>query len=116
MDAKITFKGTRINTPQVPIDRMDANVSLEDGTFRAQPVSFAIGDGTVRVFLSLYGGAQPVHSDVDAVVSNVDLKRLVRGTGLVDEMSGDFNGRAKLSSTGTSSPRSPAAPPAKPWW
>ncbi|MFO1127755.1 MAG: AsmA family protein [Rhodospirillales bacterium] len=102
LDAKITFKGTRINTPQVPIDRMDANVSLEDGTFRAQPVSFAIGDGTVRVFLSLYGGAQPVHSDVDAVVSNVDLKRLVRGTGLVDEMSGDFNGRAKLSSTGTS--------------
>ncbi|MFO1154272.1 MAG: AsmA family protein [Rhodospirillales bacterium] len=102
VDAKIAFKGTRINTPQVPIDRMEAKVSLDNGTFRAQPVSFAVGQGELRVFFSLYGGSDPVHSDVDAVISNVDLKRLLQGTAMGDEMAGSFNGRIKLTSNGTS--------------
>ncbi len=102
VDAAISFKGTRIVTPQVPIDRMDAKVSLDNGTFRTQPVSFAIGKGTFRVFFSLYGGEEPVRSDIDAVIQEVDLKRLLQDTGMVDEVAGSFNGRAKLAATGTS--------------
>ncbi len=56
VDANISFKGTRIVTPKVPIDRIDAKVSLDNGTFRVQPASFAIGKGEVRIFFSLYGG------------------------------------------------------------
>ena len=102
VDAEIAFKGTRIVTPQVPIDRLDAKVSLEDGTFRAQPVSFAIGKGTVKVFFSLYGAEQPVRSDTEAVIQQVDLKRLLQGSDFVRETAGSFNGRIKLAASGTS--------------
>ena len=102
MDAKIHFKGTRVVTPQVPIDQLDANVSLEDGTLRLQPVSFAIGKGQIKVFLSLYGGEQPVRTDIDTVIQQLDIKRLLEGSGMAIEAAGTFNGRAKLSATGTS--------------
>lgn len=102
VDAEIAFKGTRIVTPQVPIDRLDAKVSLENGTFRAQPVSFAIGKGTVKVFFSLYGAEQPVRSDTEAVIQDVDMKRLLQGSDFVRETAGSFNGRIKLAATGTS--------------
>ncbi len=102
VDAKIDFKGTRIVTPQVPIDRLDAKVSLENGTFRAQPVSFAIGEGTVKFFMSLYGAEQPVRSDIEASIQRVDLKRLLAGSDFVTKTAGVFNGHIKLASTGTS--------------
>jgi len=102
IDAEIAFKATRIVTPQVPIDRLDAKVSLQNGTFRAQPVSFAVGNGTVKVFFSLYGAEQPVRSDTEAVIQQVDLKRLLQGSDFVRETAGSFNGRIKLAATGTS--------------
>lgn len=103
VDAKIHFHGNRIVTPKVPIDRMDVQMSLEDGTLRVQPATFDIGKGNVRVFLSLYGSQKPVHSDIDAVISNVDLRRLLRDAGQsAAESAGLFNGRAKLAATGTS--------------
>lgn len=102
VDADITFKGTRIVTPKVPIDTLDAKVSLNDGTFRVQPATFAIGKGKVRLFFSLYGAEQPVRSDVEAVIEQVDLRRLLKGSEFVQETAGSFNGRIKLSSTGTS--------------
>lgn len=102
VDAEIAFKATRIVTPQVPIDRLDAKVSLENGTFRAQPVLFAIGQGTVKVYFSLYGAEQPVRSDTEAVIQQVDLKRLLQGSDFVRETAGSFNGRIKLTATGTS--------------
>lgn len=106
VDARIGFKATRIVTPRVPIDRMDAKVSLEDGTFRVQPASFAIGDGRVRVFFSLYGGRTPVASDIEAAIEDIDIARVLAGTGLAAQLGGDsagrFNGRIKLSATGTS--------------
>lgn len=102
VDADIAFKGTRIVTPEVPIDRLDAKVSLNDGTFRVQPASFAIGKGQVRVIFSLYGAEEPVRSDIDTVIEQVDLKRLLQGSDIVAQTAGSFNGRAKLSATGKS--------------
>ncbi|MBK8210492.1 MAG: AsmA family protein [Rhodospirillales bacterium] len=102
VDADISFKGTRIVTPKVPIDTLEAKVSLDDGTFRVQPATFAIGKGNVRLFFSLYGGEQPVRSDIEAVIEHVDLRRLLQGSEFVRETAGSFNGRIKLSSTGTS--------------
>jgi AsmA family protein len=102
MDAKINFKGTRVVTPEVPIDQLDAHVSLEDGTLRLEPVSFAIGKGQIKLFLSLYGSEQPVRTDIDTVIQQLDIKRLLQGSEMVKEMAGTFNGRAKLAATGTS--------------
>ena len=102
VDVDIHFTGTRIVTPQVPIDKLDAKVALDAGTFRVQPATFAVGDGNVNVYLSLYGAEEPVRSDIKAVIEHVDLRRLMRGSDFVSKSFGSFNGRAELSAMGTS--------------
>lgn len=102
MDADVTFTGRRIVTPDLPIDRFAADLSLRGGTLRLQPVSFGIGDGSVRLFLSLYGAQKPVRVDIEGRVQHVDLKQLLRGTGFAEESAGFFSGEAKVSATGTS--------------
>jgi hypothetical protein len=102
MDADVTFTGRRIVTPDLPIDKFAADLSLHDGTLRLKPVSFGIGDGNVRLFLSLYGSQKPVRVDMDGRVQQVDLKQLLRGSGFAEESAGLFSGEAKVSATGTS--------------
>jgi uncharacterized protein involved in outer membrane biogenesis len=102
MDADVTFSGRRIVTPDLPIDKLTADLSLHDGTLRLKPVSFGMGDGSVRLFLSLYGSQKPVRVDMEGRVQQVDLKRLLRGSEFVEESAGLFSGEAKISATGTS--------------
>ena len=102
MDADVTFTGRRIVTPDLPIDKFAAELSLHGGTLRLKPVSFGIGDGSVRLFLSLYGSQQPVQVDIEGRVQQIDLKRLLRGSGFAEESAGHLSGEAKISATGTS--------------
>jgi hypothetical protein len=102
MDADVTFSGRRIVTPDLPIDELAADLSLHDGTLRLQPVSFGIGEGSVRLFLSLYGSQKPVQVDMEGRVQQVDLKQLLRGSAFVEESAGLFSGEAKVSATGAS--------------
>lgn len=102
IDADIKFKGTRIVTPQLPIDRLDAALTLDNGTLRIQPASFDIGKGSVKVYFTLYGGEVPVRSDIEAVVRRVDIARFVKGQPMLEKTAGEFNGRVKMTSTGTS--------------
>jgi AsmA family protein len=102
MDAEVTFAGRRIVTPDLPIDRFAADLSLQGGTLRLQPVSFGIGDGSVHLFLSLYGSQEPVEVDMEGRVQQIDLKQLLRGSQFAEESAGLFSGEAKISATGAS--------------
>ncbi len=102
MDADVTFTGRRIVTFDLPIDEFAAELSLHDGTLRLKPVSFGIGDGAVRLFMSLYGSQEPVRVDIEGRVQQVDLKQLLRGSAFAEESAGLFSGEAKISATGAS--------------
>lgn len=102
LDARIAFKANRIVTKEVPIDRMSAQVSLDDGTLRVQPLTFTVGDGGVRLYVSLYGGQTPVQTDLEAHVDHIDLAQLLEKFGHQQNIAGRLTGHLKLSATGTS--------------
>lgn len=102
VDAKISFAATRIITENLPIDRIDARISLDDGTLRVEPVTFALGEGDVRIDFALHGSRQPVRSDVNAVIRNIDVVRLLEKFGYTQDVAGTINGHIKLSASGTS--------------
>lgn len=102
MDADVRLKAGTVLLPGVPIDGLDAEVTLDQGVLRLSPVAVKIGDGTVNVFMTLDGTRQPAHADIDTRISRVDLKRLLSRSPFAQESAGRLGGRAKLSTTGNS--------------
>ena len=102
MDAAVRLKAGQVLIPGVPIDGLNADVTLEKGILQLKPVAVKIGDGTVDLFMTLDGSAQPAHSDIDARISHVDLKRLLSKSPFAQESAGRFGGRVKLVATGNS--------------
>jgi uncharacterized protein involved in outer membrane biogenesis len=102
MDADVAFRGASVQAPGLPISDMVAEVSLQDGTLRLQPLELGVGDGLVRIFLSVYGTQDPVHVDLKSFIRRVDLKAVLRGTGYAPGSAGNLGGRIEISGNGTS--------------
>ncbi|MGZ9034614.1 MAG: AsmA family protein, partial [Rhodospirillales bacterium] len=102
MDADVRLKAGQVLVPGVPIDGLDAEVTLQQGVLRFKPVAVKIGGGTVNMFMTLDGSVQPAQADIDTRISQVDLKRLLSKSPFAQESAGQFGGRAKLSTTGNS--------------
>lgn len=102
MDADVKLKAGEVLLPGVPIDGLDAKVTLEQGVLRLSPVAVKIGDGTVNVFMTLDGTVRPARSDIDTRISRVDLKRLLSKSPFAQESAGHLGGRVDLTATGNS--------------
>ncbi len=102
MDANVKFKATEVRAPGLPIQMLNAEMTLDKGVMRLKPATMKVADGDIRLYMTLDGSVQPAGVDIDARVSQVDLKQLMRGSGFAKESAGTFGGRAKLSSAGNS--------------
>lgn len=102
MDANVKFKATEVRAPGLPIDKLNAEMTLDKGVMRLKPATMSVADGDIRLYMTLDGSVQPAGIDIDARVSQIDLKQLMRGSGFAQESAGTFGGRAKLSSAGNS--------------
>lgn len=102
MDADVKLRAGEVLLPGVPIDGLDAEVTLEQGVLRLSPVAVKIGGGTVNVFMTLDGTMQPARSDIDTRISRVDLKRLLSKSPFAQESAGQLGGRIDLAATGNS--------------
>jgi uncharacterized protein involved in outer membrane biogenesis len=102
MDADVRLKAGQVLLPGVPIDGLDAEMTLQQGVLRLKPAAIKIGDGTINVFMTLDGSVQPAQADIDTRISRVDLKRLLSRSPFAQESAGRLGGRAKLATTGNS--------------
>ena len=102
MDADVAFKANHIEIPVLPFDRLEAKLTLDNGTLRLQPAVIRIGKGMLRTNLSLYGSETPVRVDIDTQIQRVNIKEFLRGSTFIQETGGTLGGRAKLRATGTS--------------
>ncbi|MBL8660735.1 MAG: AsmA family protein [Rhodospirillales bacterium] len=102
MDANVKFRAGQIRAPGLPVDDLNADITLDKGVLRFKPAALKLADGSVRLYLTLDGSVQPAGVDIDARVSQVDLKKLMRGTGFAKESAGTLGGHAELSAKGNS--------------
>jgi AsmA family protein len=102
MDADVRLRAGRVLAHGLPIDELNAEVTLEQGVLRLKPVALKIGEGAINLFMTLDGSVQPARSEIDTRISRVDLKQLLRKSPFAQESAGRFGGRADLTATGNS--------------
>lgn len=101
VDAKVTYRGKRVISEDLPIDDLAIDMVLKDARMQIKPVKFGIGGGTLTLNLDLNGSRDPAAEVLDVDFREVDLHRLMKQTGMFEGF-GKFGGRASLRMTGNS--------------
>ena len=102
MDAEATLKAARIKSPDLPIDKLDATLSLKGGVLRLHPADFRAADGHVLLNLTLDSTKKPVRTQVDIQLRRLALAKLMKDSKFAEESGGYVGGTAKLVGTGLS--------------
>lgn len=101
-DVALTYRGHRIEGERMPLDDIEARLSIEDGRIALKPLGFGVGSGRIVAELDL----EPLTDDrirlnADIDVRNLDLARMMRATQTFGG-AGTVGGLARLSATGNS--------------
>jgi uncharacterized protein involved in outer membrane biogenesis len=101
MDADVRLRAKRILAPNLPLDDLNAKLSLNDGILKLEPTVFGVADGRIEIYSTFDGSKRPSNVSIDARLRQLDLKRFVK-SGFAEKTIGPIGGRIALSGTGDS--------------
>jgi hypothetical protein len=101
MDADVRFRAKQILAPNLPIDDLNAKLSLNDGVLKFEPAAFGVADGRVEIYSTFDGSKRPSKVNIDARLRQLDLKRFLK-TSFAQKTVGPIGGRIALSGSGQS--------------
>lgn len=102
MDADVRLRARRIHAPGLPIDRMDARLSLEGGLLRLDPLDFGVADGRIRSTIRLDARNDTIRTRADIDARRLALAELLPNVELASDAVGRVGGRIVLTGTGNS--------------
>jgi hypothetical protein len=100
-DYKVHYRGEHIVTDWAPLDHIDANLTIEDGDIRLEPLDFAVGRGTIQTKIELDGRIDPIQAKADVDFRQVDFQRLLQTTSFAKGI-GVIGGHWAIQGTGNS--------------
>ena len=108
-DARISFMGDTVQAMKLPLEHMEAKVTLQDGRIRVDPARVDLAGGKVETSVDLDAPRGVLNGDLDLTLRNVRLNKLlaafkvdVGAIQMEKEGVGTFGGRAKLTIQGNS--------------
>ena len=101
MDADVRLRAKRILAPNLPIDDLNAKLSLSDGVLKFNPTVFGVANGRIEIYSTFDGSKQPSKVNIDARLRQLDLKRFLKSE-FAQKTVGPIGGRIVLSGTGQS--------------
>jgi len=101
MDADVRLRAKQILAPNLPIDDLNAKLSLNDGVLKFEPAAFGVADGRVEIYSTFDGSKRPSKVNIDARLRQLDLKRFLK-TSFAQKTVGPIGGRIALSGSGQS--------------
>ena len=102
MDADVRLRAKRILAPNLPIDDLNAKLSLNDGVLKFEPAVFGVANGRVEIFSTFDGSKRPSKVKIDARLRRLDLKRFLGNSPFAQKTIGPIGGRIDISGTGES--------------
>ncbi|MBI4524786.1 MAG: AsmA family protein [Deltaproteobacteria bacterium] len=102
MDADVRLRAKRILAPKLPIDNLDAKLTLKDGVLRFEPASFGVANGRVEIYSTFDGSKRPSKVKADVRLRKLDLKRFLGDSSFAQKSLGPIGGRIAISGTGNS--------------
>ena len=101
MDEDVRLRAKRILAPNLPIDDLNAKLSLSDGVLKFNPTVFGVANGRIEIYSTFDGSKQPSKVNIDARLRQLDLKRFLKSE-FAQKTIGPIGGRIVLSGTGQS--------------
>jgi AsmA family protein len=106
MDAHVKFRGTRVESPIVPVNEVATELTLENGLAQVKPLRFGIGQGKVDITLTLDGRRKPASLNAVMAVNRVPAGEILRSVERKLEQyqtsTGTLGGRAEIKGQGNS--------------
>jgi AsmA family protein len=102
MDADVRLRAKRILAPNLPIDDLNAKLSLNDGFLKFDPAVFGVANGRVEIYSTFDGSKRPSNVKIDARLRQLDLKRFLGNSSFAQKTIGPIGGRINISGTGES--------------
>lgn len=102
MDADVRWKAQRINAPSLPLDDMDAHLTLDAGLLQLQPLNFGVAGGDIRSNIRLDARKDTIDTRLQASIRKVQLGKLFPDAKLAEQASGGISGDIDLRGQGNS--------------
>ena len=102
MDADVRLRAKEILAPNLPMDDLNAKLSLNDGVLKFEPAVFGVANGRVEIYSTFDGSERPSKVKVDARLRQLNLKRFLATSSFAEKTIGPIGGRITLSGTGES--------------
>jgi uncharacterized protein involved in outer membrane biogenesis len=108
-DARISFRGDTVQAMKLPLEHMEAKVTLEDGHLRIDPARLNVAGGELETRVGLNAPDGVLNGDLDLTLRKVRLNKLLAAfkvdVGAIEmekEGVGTFGGHTKLTISGNS--------------
>ena len=108
-DARIAFTGDTVQALNLPLEHMEAKITLEDGHIKIDPARLDVAGGKLETRVGLSAPSGVLNGDLDLTLRNVKLNQLlaafkvdVGAIQMEKEGVGTFGGQAKLTFQGNS--------------
>jgi AsmA family protein len=101
-DADVRFKGARIITQKMPLEKMDTHLTVKDGTLKLAPLNVGIAGGNLVTEIAMDGRKAHIVTHADITAKGLHLDQLFPASKLNAASAGTMGGRAKLDATGNS--------------
>jgi uncharacterized protein involved in outer membrane biogenesis len=108
LDADVRFSADRIvKTAQLPLNKLQTHLTLDNGVLRLKPLDFGLAGGTVNSTITLDGsgaaGKDAIKATLEATARHIEVKQLFPQIQKIQQATaGDVYGQAKLTATGDS--------------
>ncbi len=101
MDADVRLRAKRILAPNLPIDNLNAKLTLNNGVLKFEPTVFGVANGRIEIYSTFDASKQPSQVNIDTRLHHLDLKRFVKSE-FAQKTIGPIGGRIAVSGTGES--------------
>jgi uncharacterized protein involved in outer membrane biogenesis len=101
-NANVRFRGERIVTDKLPLEKITATLKLSDGVLTLEPLNFGVAGGTLASQIRMDARSQVIRTRADIAVKQLRLERLLPGFKLSHANAGVLTGRIKTDTTGNS--------------
>lgn len=102
MDADVRWKARRITSPTLPLDDMDAHLTLVDGLLRLDPLNFGVAGGDIRSVIRMDAREATIRTRAQITARGLNLARLLPDTKLAQDAIGKVGGTVAITGSGNS--------------
>ena len=102
MDADVRLRASRIESPVLPLDDMDATLSLAAGLLTLEPLDFGVAGGTIRSNVRMDARGEVIETRLDASLRELELQQMFPDTAVAEDALGAFGGEVGLTGHGNS--------------